>query len=56
VLEALEETALEHGSGLGLWLVKWGVGALGGTVTFDTTDGTTVTLALPRGEPGPPAT
>lgn len=53
-LEALEETALEHGSGLGLWLVKWGVGAFGGTVSFDTTDGTTVTLTLPRGHPDSP--
>ena len=47
VLEALEETALEHGSGLGLWLVEWGVSALGGTVTFETDGGTTVTLELP---------
>ena len=47
VLDAREETALEHGSGLGLWLVKWGVGSLGGTVSFETDDGTTVTLELP---------
>lgn len=47
VLDAPEETALEHGSGLGLWLVKWGVGALGGSVEFETEAGTTVTLALP---------
>jgi signal transduction histidine kinase len=29
------ETPLEHGSGLGLWLVNWGVTMLGGEVTFE---------------------
>lgn len=48
VLEATEETALEHGSGLGLWIVKWGVASLGGTVDFDVSEaGTTVRLTLP---------
>ncbi len=48
VLDATEETALEHGSGLGLWIVKWGVASLGGTVEFDVSDaGTTVRLELP---------
>ena len=48
VLDATEETALEHGSGLGLWIVKWGVDSLGGTVAFDVSDtGTTVRLELP---------
>jgi PAS domain S-box-containing protein len=43
-----EETALEHGSGLGLWLVKWGVARLGGSISFETgTDGSTVTLSFP---------
>ncbi|MFB6163812.1 MAG: histidine kinase N-terminal 7TM domain-containing protein [Haloarculaceae archaeon] len=28
------ETPLEHGSGLGLWLVNWGVSMLGGEVAF----------------------
>ena len=28
------ETQLEHGSGLGLWLVKWGCRTVGGTVDF----------------------
>jgi len=55
VLGSLEETALEHGSGLGLWLVEWGVRALGGTVSFDTEDGTAATLVIPRGEPDQPA-
>jgi signal transduction histidine kinase len=49
VLEAGEESALEHGSGLGLWLVKWGTTALGGEVSFETPTegGTRVTLRLP---------
>jgi signal transduction histidine kinase len=49
VLERGEETALEHGSGLGLWIVSWSVTALGGDIAFETTeDGTTVTVRLPR--------
>ncbi|MFB6270439.1 MAG: histidine kinase N-terminal 7TM domain-containing protein [Halobacterium sp.] len=48
VLETETETALEHGSGLGLWLVKWGVDSMGGTVDFDATpEGTTVSVSLP---------
>ena len=40
--------ALEHGSGLGLWIVKWGVASLGGTIEFDTADtGTTARVTLP---------
>ncbi|WP_439027358.1 histidine kinase N-terminal 7TM domain-containing protein [Haloarchaeobius sp. DT45] len=43
------ETPLDHGSGLGLWVVNWGVHAVGGGVTFDTgDDGTVVTVTLPR--------
>ncbi len=48
VLDATEETALEHGSGLGLWIVKWGVASLGGTVAFDVSDaGTVARVTLP---------
>ena len=47
VLDSGEETALEHGSGLGLWLVRWGVLRLGAEIAFDVDDGTTVTLSLP---------
>lgn len=47
VLRATQETALEHGSGLGLWLVKWGVDALGGHIEFETDDGTTATIRFP---------
>lgn len=47
VFEQAKETKLHHGSGLGLWLVWWGVDRLGGEVWFDVDGGTTVTLALP---------
>ncbi len=34
-LEADEETQLVHGSGLGLWLVRWLVDSVGGDVAFE---------------------
>jgi len=46
-LQQDEESALEHGSGLGLWIVAWGVERLGGDVAVTVEDGTTVTLGLP---------
>lgn len=47
-IETGEETDLDHGSGIGLWVVKWGVEALGGDIQFTTDDmGTTVRLRLP---------
>ena len=49
VLERGYETPLEHGSGLGLWFVTWVVTGLGGNVTVDVGDGTTVTLWLRSG-------
>ncbi|MDG5775869.1 histidine kinase N-terminal 7TM domain-containing protein [Haloarculaceae archaeon H-GB2-1] len=43
-----EEDALNHGSGLGLWLIRWGTTALGGDLSFTTGDaGTTVEIRLP---------
>jgi signal transduction histidine kinase len=52
-LAALEqgvETALDHGSGLGLRLVSWGVSTLGGELSFDESawGGTAVRVVLPR--------
>jgi signal transduction histidine kinase len=45
VIEDERETALEHGSGLGLWLVKWIVDRSDARLAFEATDeGTTVTL------------
>ncbi|MDY6819169.1 MAG: PAS domain S-box protein [Halobacteriales archaeon] len=44
-----EETALEHGSGLGLWLVNWIVTRYGGSfqIGANETGGTTARLRLP---------
>lgn len=48
VLEREAETPLEHGSGLGLWVVAWAVRSLGGEVEFDTSvAGTEVRIRLP---------
>jgi len=48
VLERGQETALSHGSGIGLWLVRWATTSLSGDLRFDTTEGTTVTVRLPH--------
>ena len=50
VIERGEETQLEHGSGLGLWLVNWVVTRYGGSCQVDTpgdAGGSRVTLRLP---------
>ncbi len=49
VIESGSENPLEHGSGLGLWAVKWGVVRLGGELTFadNEPEGTVVSLRLP---------
>ncbi|MFQ3475968.1 HTR-like protein [Halonotius sp. F2-221B] len=48
VIEEGRETDLEHGSGIGLWLIEWGVTALGGGVSYETdSEGTTATVELP---------
>lgn len=43
-----KESALEHGSGLGLWLVEWGMASLDGLIEFEDNEprGTVVTLRL----------
>lgn len=53
VLTENVETALDHGSGLGLWLVNWGVATLGGELTFQESEwgGTAVHVRLPRNGP-----
>ncbi|WP_276301956.1 histidine kinase N-terminal 7TM domain-containing protein [Halorussus lipolyticus] len=48
VISQGEERDLEHGSGLGLWIIQWGVNVLGGDVAFDgDEDGTVVSVRLP---------
>ena len=44
-------TQLQHGSGLGLWLVRWAVESVGGSVSFERRgDNTVVRLRLRRAE------
>jgi signal transduction histidine kinase len=52
VLQQGAETPLEHASGVGLWVVKWGVDTIGGRVSFADRDpeGTVVTVAVPLTE------
>jgi PAS domain S-box-containing protein len=53
VLEEGRETGLEHGSGLGLWLVVWATRKMGGTVSFDQSPqgGCEVTVRVPAQDP-----
>jgi len=46
-LDSGVETPLQHGTGLGLWQLKWAIRTLGGEFTFETTDGTTVEMTIP---------
>ncbi|ELZ91939.1 putative signal-transducing histidine kinase [Haloferax mucosum ATCC BAA-1512] len=50
VLARGDETPLEHGSGLGLWLVQWGVDIADGQLEFEdrSSGGTVVTVRVPR--------
>ena len=52
VLERGNETALEHGSGLGLWLIAWGTDMTDGELTIADREGggTVVTVTLPTEE------
>jgi signal transduction histidine kinase len=54
VLEMDAETSLEHGSGLGLWLVQWCAAAAGGELEFAENDsrGSVVRVSFPRGTEG----
>jgi signal transduction histidine kinase len=53
VLVQGRETALEHGSGLGLWLVYWVIDKSDGSLQFDANDprGSVVTMELHREPP-----
>lgn len=48
VIESGDESALYHGSGLGLWLVYWATTYAGGQIDIEVTDaGTCIMLTLP---------
>jgi PAS domain S-box-containing protein len=48
VLKTREETPLQHGSGIGLWIVRWWADRADVKLTFDTgPEGTTVSIAFP---------
>lgn len=51
-IEAGRETALQHGSGLGLWIVHWAAAAVGAETDFADRDprGTVATIRLPLGD------
>ena len=52
IVERGSETPLEHGSGLGLWLVRWGVDIAGGSVEREEGEtGTSIHVDLPVREP-----
>lgn len=46
-IEAGTETTLAHGTGLGLWQLRWGVNRCNGELSFDISDGTSVCLFIP---------
>ena len=50
-LRAGDETALEHGSGIGLWIAHWCVTALNGRIEFAYDDGNVVRVTVPRDTP-----
>jgi signal transduction histidine kinase len=57
VLDTGGETELQHGSGAGLWVVTWIVERSGGELSFETSsEGTTVTIRLPRADDAEAAT
>jgi PAS domain S-box-containing protein len=49
-LERGAETPLEHGSGVGLWLVEWVVTKSGGDLSFATDDGTRAAIRFDRAD------
>ena len=49
-IESGTETALEHGSGIGLWVATWCVSALGGDLHFRYEDGNVAVVDVPAGD------
>lgn len=48
VLSEGKETQLVHGSGIGIWLDYWIVTSHGGAIDVAVSDGTTITITIPR--------
>ncbi|WP_324661662.1 sensor histidine kinase [Haloarcula sediminis] len=48
VLREADETPLQHGQGIGLWVVNWCLNALNGDIEYRYEDGNVFTLVLPR--------
>lgn len=46
-IRAGEETALQHGQGIGLWIVYWCVRKLHGEIDFEYDDGNVLTVTIP---------
>ncbi len=53
-IERGEETPLQHGTGIGLWIVYWTISLYGGEISIEenTPRGTCVVLSLPQGSIG----
>ncbi len=49
-VDAGVETAMQHGTGLGLWQLKWAVTKLNGEVAFNTGNDTSIRIAIPDRE------
>ncbi len=47
-LRAGDETPLQHGQGIGLWIVYWCVQKLHGSIGFEYDDGNVLTVTLPK--------
>ncbi|MWV65952.1 HTR-like protein [Halorubrum sp. JWXQ-INN 858] len=47
-LRAGDETPLQHGQGIGLWIVYWCVQKLRGSIDFEYDDGNVLTVTLPN--------
>ncbi|MFP4217907.1 MAG: ATP-binding protein [Salinarchaeum sp.] len=49
ILASGEETPLKHGQGIGLWIAKWAIDGIGGTITFEDNEprGTIVIITVP---------
>jgi len=47
-LRSVDETPLQHGRGIGLWVVYWCVQKLHGSIDFEYDDGNVLTVTLPN--------